>query len=202
MTPLAEKLLENFVWQKKRLLERAGVRRAAVPDWETAQAAHGHHMEKMADVIKDWDVDPGLMMEAAFVWARRNRHNNGPMPSMLGSAKYLGQALGFHLDLPFEAVAEKRSRAAILEKMDEGFDATAAAFPTPNNFNLSVSTSYPPVFRYVIARRAGLDDAARNLAPDVLSRMTDDRRSAMWVEHSGFTYRQVAEHFNQQSNTC
>jgi hypothetical protein len=193
MNSVAEQLLLEFLHQKKQLAVSAGVKHTPIPDWPRAVHIWGKHMSAMADIVQDWDIDPAIIMQAAFDQAKRNRHPDGPQVTMLKSDKYLTNALSMHLDLPVAAIREKRGQSTLLEIMDKDFD--NVKFPE----DLLGFTVEDPCFRYVEARRRGEEIAAVMLAREVLQRITDDRRMDKWLAHRGYPYMAIAQHYHKIS---
>lgn len=193
MSTLEEELLLEFLHQKKQLSVSAGVKHTPVPDWSRAVRIWGKHMKDIANVVRDWDIPPSIIMQAAFDHALRNRHPDGPQVTMLKSEKYLTNALSLHLELPVAAIRQRRSVELLMEIMDNEF--ASVSFPG----DLLGFTVEDPCFRYVEARRRGEDVAAVMLAKDVLQRASNDRRMDKWLEHKGFPYMEIAKHYNDVS---
>jgi hypothetical protein len=153
-------------------------------------------MGKMEAVVQDWDVDPALVIEAAFAWARRNRHSDGPMPNMLSSAKYLSKALSFHLELPFEAIAERRSTLVTMSKIEEDYIRLKPAM-LATGVDVHMMNSFPVEFRFALAATETLDKfSMKQMAPSVLELMSANRKVAMWMNTKGLKYESIAKAFN------
>lgn len=193
MNAIADELLLEFLHQKKQLADKAGVKNTSVPDWPRAVHIWGKHMTDMASIVQDWNIDPAIVMQAAFDQAKRNRHPDGPQVTMLKSDKYLTNALSMYLDLPVAAIREKRGQTILMEILDKEFD--SVKFPE----DLLGFTVENPCFRYVEARRRQEEITAVMLARDVLRRITEDRRMDKWLEHRGFPYLDIAKHYHRIS---
>lgn len=193
---LTQALLDNYVYQKERLLERAG----ACGHYNLARAAElqRHRIEKMADVVGDWNVTPDILMASVFEHAVRNRHPDGPMPNMLGSEKYIAKALSNFLQVPYEVVMEKRSTGLFLERRDFEYGRMRADLDRAGVDDLTSATSYPVEFRYIMAvSRIDLDEAFM-MAEETLEKMAADGRVSMWMGHRGASYEKVAAAFNRR----
>lgn len=195
MTDITQKLVSSFIHQKERLMERSGVRMKL--NWERMSLTLAPHMEKVATIVAEWDIDPGVLIEAAFAWAKKNRHPDGPLPTMLTSVKYLTNALCWHLELPREAIIEKRCNKTILTKLDEAFDQTVESLKD-SAVPLSFLSSYPVEHRYYLAICRLERDEIKQLAPQVLERLANDKLAAMWLASRGIKYEGVAATFNKK----
>jgi hypothetical protein len=155
------------------------------------------HMEKVAAVVAEWDIDPAVLIEAAFAWAKKSRHPDGPLPNMLTSVKYLTNALCWHLELPREAIIEKRCNRTLLTKLDEDYKLNLEAIRLMK-VPLSFLTSYPVEHRYYLAACRCDRDEMRQMAPAVLERMAKNKLTAMWLASRGISYEGVAAAFNKK----
>ena len=154
------------------------------------------HMMKMAAIVQDWDVDPALLIEATFAWARKNRHSDGPMPNMLCSVKYLSKALAYHLELPFEVILEKRSVSATMDKIEEDYAKLMPAMIAVGS-NVHMMNSFPVEFRFALVATKTFDKfSMKQMAPSVLELMARDRKVAMWLNTKGLRYESIARAFN------
>ena len=199
MTATVEVLTSNFIHQKEMLMERSGVRMQL--NRERMSLTLAPHMEKVAAIVAEWDIDPGVLIEAAFAWARKNRHPDGPLPNMLTSVKYLTNALCWHLELPREAIIEKRCNSTILTKLNESFDMTRASLAGSPAGSLPFLSSYPVEHRFMLALLLLDRDAMKQLAPQVLEQMAKDKLAAMWLVSRGVKYEGVAAIFNRKETT-
>ncbi len=191
---LVRSLLDNYVYQKAKLLEDAGARGTLNKD--RLRELVRPRIERMADVVRDWSVRPDILMEAVFSWAKYNRHPDGPMPNMLFSSKYLAKALSHHLQVPYEVVMEKRSVALFLERMDFEHERFRKDLEKAGDTDLSTATSYPVESRYALAFSQLDWDAVFYMSQEVLECMGKDRRVTTWMNHRGFTYSGIAGLFN------
>lgn len=194
MNELIQTLTDHFIHQKEKLLARAGSRTEV--NRQRMNVTLRPHMEKVALLVQDWDIDPGLLIEAAFAWARRNKHPDGPLPTMLVSVKYLSKAISHHLELPFEVVAEKRSTKVLLDKIEEDYQRTVPHMDQPGR-DIYMMVSVPVEFRFAFA--AGKFDryAMKMMAPQLLELMARDRKTAMWLQTKGLRYETIAAAFNK-----
>jgi hypothetical protein len=143
-------------------------------------------------------VEPSTIIEAAFAWAKRNRHPDGPMIQMLANRKYLLNALSYHLEVPKEAIMERRCKATILERMDDAFmDTCARAMQT--DVDLEMQVALPVEHRYVMAMHGGYTYSAKLMAPQVLDRLKGGANPLLryWLAQRGYPYEAIAEHFNK-----
>lgn len=153
-------------------------------------------MEKLAELVKDWDVDPGLVIEAAFAQARRNKHPDGPLPNMMLSVKWLSKALSLHLELPWEVIAEKRSSSVLIEKLDEEYEKMLPEMLRCGD-DIHMMNSYPVEFRFVVvATRTFNRFSMKQMAPSLLALMAGNRKVCVWLESKGLTYGGIAKAFN------
>ena len=194
MNDLIQTLTDHFIHQKEKLLARAGSRTEV--NRSRMNVTLRPHMEKVALLVQDWDIDPGLLIEAAFAWARRNKHPDGPLPTMLVSVKYLSKAISYHLELPFEVVAEKRSTKVLLDKIEEDYQRTMPALDRHGR-DIYMMASAPVEFRFAFA--AGKFDryAMKMMAPQLLELLASDRKTAMWLQTKGLRYETIANAFNK-----
>lgn len=195
---LVEELLNNFLYQKRKLLEEAGHRGKMCLD-RAAELARPR-MEAMAEVIRDWFVEPDIVMEAVFAWAKHNKHPDGPMPNMFKSVKYITSALGYYLQVPYEVVVDKRSQKLFLERRDFEFTQMRIELEQAGVTDLVSATSYPVEVRYLLAVNKFQMMAAFYMAPELLKIMESDRRVVKWLAHRGVKYERVAAHFNKQKS--
>lgn len=192
---LTDKLVDNYIHQKELALQRAGVKTPL--NCERLARMVRPNLERMAQVIADWDVTPGMVIEAVFSYAASNRHFDGPLPSLLYSVKYLSKALAYYMGVPYEAVMEKRSLAVYLAEMDEMHSRFRKEIGTAD---ITFATSFPVESRYLFAiERFDLISAAY-LSPSLLERLAADRKVRRWMEHRGVRYEAVAEQFNKIKN--
>lgn len=117
LSKTAEELMGHYMLRKKILYDRHNIKRK-LPGWNQAVGLWGALMNQMGEVVDQNHWAPGVVMEAAFARARRDRHPDGPFGNSLKSEKYLMGALSMHLDIPLEAVREGASREALVEKID------------------------------------------------------------------------------------
>lgn len=199
MTDEASNLLTHYLYQKLKLLERAGKKDLQTPDWQKAAQVYGHHMEKVADIIRNWDIEPGLLMEACFAWARKNRHANGPLPNMLTSQKYLTNALMYHLEIPYEVLQDRKVLDHLMADLDGSFEQTAAAIAGRSADEILTLTSYPLEHRVLMAWNATprQDLVILHLAPELLARIAGDRRLDLWTRRHRMSYEDLAAYYNQ-----
>ena len=210
--PLPRQLCDHFVYQKRLALERAGVdlyeRKAMSPD--KAWDLYGDAMKKMAEIMTRWDADPGVMMEACFAYSRSNRHMDGPQMNMLGSAKYLQQAVAYHLEVPFEAAGDLMSKENTLKRlakeaaayeasirkyleMAHGSDDPDVLLDQAAAERISMLTSVPALYRFLIcplSRPLGL-----LLIPDVLETLRVNAKQRLWAQKCGWSYRGMATYY-------
>lgn len=192
---LVEELLSQYAYQRSELIRRAGGK--ATLDIQRLKDLHRPNVCKMASVVRDWNVRPSVVMAAVFDWAAKNKHPNGPFPNLLGSAKYLTQALSHYLQVPYEVIVEHRGTSAFLERMDDEFVRLREELERAGVTDLVSATSYPVEFRYLLSVTRFDRRAVFFLAQETLSAMTRDRRVEMWLNHRGVRYEAVARQFNQ-----
>lgn len=193
---LVDELLKQYVHHRVELVRLSGSK--AHVDTVRLKSLSRASMEKMAAVIADWDVTPDVVMSAAFALARRNKHPSGPLPNMLGSVKYLTNALSNYLQVPYEVVAERRGMASFLERMDDEFSKFRENMDRVGVTDLVSATSYPVELRYLLAVMRLDRNAMFMLAPELLQTMSDDRRIELWLSSRGVRYEAVARQFNKQ----
>jgi hypothetical protein len=194
MNKLIQTLTDNFILQKEKLLARAGSRTQV--NRERMNVTLHPHMEKVALLVQDWDIDPGLLIEAAFAWARRNKHPDGPLPTMLVSVKYLSKAISHHLELPFEVVAEKRSTKVMMDKIEEDYQRTLPALEKAGK-DVHMMVSSPTEFRFAFAASKFDRYAMQMMAPQLLELMARERKTTMWLQTKGLKYETIANAFNK-----
>lgn len=211
LTPTAEKLLENFLYQKDLALERAKVDLASRsrPDMRKAAMVWGDAMEKMAVIVEHLSMDPALVMEAVFAYARSMKHYDGPQKNMLGAESYILKAMGYHLELPLGAVRERASKDFIIRKLDQDAEANMASIRRqlmditgrPGVVGLegakalSMLNSFPVIYRFAMGVLN--HDLVRYLAPEVLDTIRADRRQAMWLAAKGWSFEAIADYYNK-----
>ena len=193
MTNIAEELLLEFLHQKQQLAKHAGIKYTQIPTWPRAVALWSNHMESIASIVCDWNIAPSIIMQAAFEQAKRNRHPDGPQVNMLKSDKFLTNALSMYLNIPTAAIRERRGQTLLMEIMDKEFN--EVKFPT----DLLSFTVEDVCFRYVTARDRKEDVAAVFMARDVLERISQDRRMDTWLNHRGYPFMDIAQHYNSVS---
>lgn len=193
---LVQQLLDNYLYQKEEAYKKAGGRRAI--DMDRAAAVNRPRMEKLAEVVGHWDVSPDVLMDAVFAYSRSNRHYDGPMPNMLLSAKYLTKALAFYLQVPTDAIVDRRFKEIFLERMDYDYEEKKKELEDAGVTDLLSVTSYPVEIRYVMALGKLDTKTMFYLSQELLQRMGDDKRVKMWMDHRGVSYDQVAKFFNSR----
>jgi hypothetical protein len=196
---LVNDLLTQYVYQKEKLVEEAGGKGQLNRD--RLKSLMRPRIERMAEVVQDWDVKPEVVMTAVFAWAKRNKHPDGPMPNMLFSVKYLTSAISNYLQVPYEVVMEKRSLSAFLERMDYEFERFRRELDGAGVTDLVTATSYPVDVRYLMAIMHLDWDSAFFMAQELLEVMTRDKRVSLWLAHRGVHYEAVASHFNKRKKT-
>jgi hypothetical protein len=211
LTTTAEKLLENYLFQKDLALEKAKVdlTNRSQPDMRKARMVWGEAMEKMAAIVDHLSMDPALVMEAVFSYARSMRHYDGPQKNMLGSESYILKAMGHHLELPLGAVRERASKSFILRKLDQDAALNMASIHRQlremtgsesvsgktGAQALAMLVSFPVVYRFAMGVLN--PDAVRALAPEVLDVIRADRRQAMWLASKGWSFADIADYYNR-----
>jgi hypothetical protein len=195
---LVTRLLDNYIYQKAKLLEDAG--HHGKLDERRLRSLMLPRIEKMASVVHDWDVAPDILMEAIFDWAKFNKHPDGPMPNMLFSSKYLTKALSNYLQVPYEVVVDKRSAKLFLERRDFEFTRMRQELERAGVTDVTTATSYPVEVRYLIAVNRMDTEAMFYMAQELLAMMSADRRVTKWLAHRGVLYERVAAQFNKRKN--
>tara|TARA_R110002110_G_scaffold8326_10_gene41913 strand:- start:2332 stop:2940 length:609 start_codon:yes stop_codon:yes gene_type:complete len=193
-----DSLLDNYIYQKEKLLERGGAQGAL--NQERLRSMVKPRVEKMALAIEDLNVSPDIVMSAVFAWANYNRHPDGPMPNMLHSVKYVTKALSHYLQIPYEVVSEKRCMTFFLERMDFDYRRIRGELAKAGVTDLVACPSYPVEYRYVMAASRLDMESAFFMAYELLDRMANDKRTTMWLNHRGVTYEKVAKHFNKMKS--
>lgn len=192
---LAQRLLENYVYQKELLLEEAGV--PGRLDRDRLMTLARPRMEQLAEIVENWDVPPDVLMAAVFALAKRNRHPDGPMPNMLTSVKYLSKALSSHLQMPFEAVQAAKSMAEWFKREDYHYEVFKKEMGEVGVTDMTTAGSYPVEWRYAAALEQMDWSALFYMAPEVLERMAADKRTHAWMNHQGIKYEAIAAFFNR-----
>jgi hypothetical protein len=190
MSELQEDLMIQYMYQKEKTLEKFNVKLKF--DRDKASRFMHQPLEKMAEVVVDWDFSPALMMEAVFDYARSNKHYNGPQPNMFGSRKYITNALVYYLGIPYELAAQKQCRKFWLEKIDEHFNDCVKSLQKSED-NIAFATSIPVEYRFVYGVANGFVDKAASLSRDVMRRVDNDKKVLQWLEHRGVTYQALAK---------
>lgn len=212
LLPLPRRLCDHFVYQKNLALERAGVDLSTMatmsPDkaWELYEDA----MTKMASIVKKWDADPGVVMEACFAYSRSKRHFNGPQLNMLASKRFLLPAVAYHLDMPKDAAEDLMSRAAMIKRLAKeaalheatlrrfmqvkwGSDDPALLMDETRAIEFQMITSVPALYRFlmnVLSRPLGLA-----IIPEVLESLRVNAKHRLWAEERGWSYRGMATYY-------
>jgi len=195
---LVTRLLDNYIYQKAKLLEDAG--HHGKLDERRLRSLMLPRIDKMASVVHDWDVQPDILMEAIFDWAKFNKHPDGPMPNMLFSSKYLTKALSNYLQVPYEVVVDKRSAKLFLERRDFEFTRMRQELERAGVTDVTTATSYPVEVRYLIAVHRMDMESMFYMAQELLAMMSADRRVTKWLAHRGVLYERVAAQFNKRKN--
>lgn len=210
--PMPRQLCDHFVYQKNLALERAGVDLTSRTPMEASKAwmLYGDAMEKMAKIIEQWDADPGVAMEACFAYSRSKRHADGPQLNMLGSAKYLLQAVAYHLEMPKDAVVDMMSKEAVVRRLAKdaanyeatlrrsmvqmwGSDDPAQLHDTTKAIEINMVASVPALYRFLLcptSRPLGLA-----LIPEILEDLRVNAKQRLWAQHCGWSYRGMATYY-------
>jgi hypothetical protein len=196
---LIEELLDSYAYYKQKAISDAGgssvVNKTRLKDFARPR------IEKMAEIVENWDIEPGVVMGAVFAWAKYNKHFDGPMPNMLGSAKYLTTALSRYLQVPYEVVVERGGKTAFLERMDSEYQKLQGELESAGVTDLVTATAYPVEVRYLMALNKLDWNSVFFLSQDLLETMSKDRRVCLWLEYKGVRYEKVAAHFNKQKKS-
>jgi hypothetical protein len=210
--PMPRQLCDHFVYQKNLALERAGVdltSRAPMSP-EKAWDLYGDAMTRMAGIVEKWDADPGVVMEACFAYSRSKRHADGPQLNMLGSPKYMLQAIAYHLEMPKDAVADMMSKESMVKrlskvaagyeaslrqtmKMKWGSDDPSQLIDETKAIEINMVTSVPALYRFLLcvtSRPLGLA-----LIPEILETLRVDAKQRLWAQHCGWSYRGMATYY-------
>lgn len=193
---LVNELVNNYVHQKQKLLLEANHRGSL--DIQRLQDLIRPRMEKLASIIDSWYIDPVIILEALFAWAKYNNHPDGPMPNMLGSVKYITKAVGYYLQIPYEVVAEKKCQTLFLRRRDDAYEQVKRELSRAGVSDLASATSYPIEFRYLMGVERLDATAAFYMAQELLELMRSDLRVSRWLESRGVKYEAVAAQFNRK----
>lgn len=193
---LAARLSALYAHHRCELVKASGVRQ--LPNVDRLMSLFAPHAEAMAAVIADWQVSPETVMAAAFEMAKMNRHPNGPMPNMLKSAKYLTKAISEYLQIPYEAVVEKKSAKVFLDRLDFELSKYRDHLTARGITDLVSTTSYPLEIRFILALERMDREAMFLMSDELLRLMTEDRRVTTWLNHRGVTYEKLAALFNAE----
>lgn len=214
--PLPRLLVDQFVYQKNLALERAGVdlyaRSPMKP--EKAWTLYGDAMTKMAKIVENWQADPGIVMESCFAYSRSKKHMDGPQLNMLGSEKYLTQAIAYHMELPRDAAVEMLSKEGVLKRLAKeaaGYEAAIRRHllvtygsENPNVLmeekpatEFSMFHSVPALYRFFVctlSRPLGL-----LLIPEILETLRVNAKQRLWAVENGWSYRGMAFYYQMIS---
>lgn len=199
-----DELLNAYVFQRSKLMESHGIKPPA-NFYELTSKLCRDPLTKSAELIAPWDVPAGVVMEAAFSYAKSLGHASGPMLNMLSSEKYIVNALSRHFALPAEVVKKATSRTELIRGADQAFaDASSAILrhlkDDPSKFDFL--TTYPAVFRLYVAMLSGRGvDSMMQLARDAIMEIEHDQVMLEWLRSRNITYDQVAEIANQRKVT-
>lgn len=210
--PLQQQLVDQFVYQKNLALERAGVDLYSRTPMRSEKALilYGDAMLKMAEIVKEWNADPGVTMEACFAYSRSKKHMDGPQLNMLGSRKYLLSAIAYHLELPKDAAEDLTSREAIIKRLAKEAALHNAMLrkyleSTTGGFNpdvlldedcalaMSMVTSVPALYRFLLCPLSR--PLGRLLLPEILAEIRVNAKQRLWADHNRWTYRGMAAYY-------
>jgi len=196
---LADALTNHYVHQKELILERAKVRRELDRDrlWSLVRPK----MLRMAELVKDWSIDPELIMESAFAYARSKRHADGPMPTMLYSVKYLTKAIGYRLGVPYEAVMDLQDQDLMFRDLDEAYEQFVVSY-VDSEVDLVFASSLPTEHRYLLAMHRMDFRAVVQLTPQLLENMENNRLLTLWMERRKLSYKKISNIFNQRTKNA
>jgi hypothetical protein len=209
---LPELLCDLFIYQKTLALERSGMDPERIPKVlpQKAWQLYGDAMTKMAAIVERWNTDPSVMMEACFAYSRSKRHMDGPQLNMLGSPKYLLQAIAYHLEIPKESAADMVSKDAMIRRLTKeaalheaslrrflvlkhGSDDRSLLLDEANALDVAMFHSIPPLHRFlynVLSRPLAIA-----LIPDVLVELRVNAGQRLWAQHCGWSYRGMADYY-------
>lgn len=217
--PMPRQLCDHFVYQKNLALERAGVDLATRTPMSAQKAwtLYGETMEKMSKVLSQWDADPGVVMEACFAYSRSKRHAEGPQLNMLGSAKYLLQAIAYHLEVPKDAAMDMMSKEAMLRHLAKdaanyeatlrqsmrqmwGSDDPAQLEDPTKVIEINMITSVPTLYRFLIYPKRLLvfpkiHPMGLTHIPEILETLRVDAKQRLWAERCEWTYLGLAGYY-------
>ena len=189
---LEKRLIQCYIYEKHKI--RKAAKLDSHFDTERLELMAAPHMKVLAATVKNWNFKPDLIMESLFAYARANRQPDGPQWTMIKSVKYLMKALSWYLDMPWELINEDRSLDRWYKNMDKDFAETAGTL-IRDKVDIVMATSIPVEFRFVAAFISLQMDSAKEMAHEVLDRIEEDAKVGAWLEHRGFTYRQIAASF-------
>lgn len=209
---MPRQLCDHFVYQKNLALERAGVDLTMRTPMSAQKAwtLYGDTMEKMATVLSQWDADPGVVMEACFAYSRSKRHAEGPQLNMLGSAKYLLQAIAYYLEVPKEAALDMMSKEAMLRHLAKdaaNYEATlrqsmkqmwksddpAQLMDPIKVIEINMIASVPALYRFLLCVTSR--PLGRALIPEILETLRVDSKQRLWAQHRGWKYVGLSDYY-------
>jgi len=164
-------------------------------------------MDELAAHCKHRNVDPYLWVKACFVYAKSQRHPDGPMINMLASPNYAAKAISHYLNIPIGVVWEKSKTSALVEKREEAFQknrafllkSLGAKTILPIHVSeLSMLHSVPAVDRLLV----GILYPAtwQWLSEQVMDEVEEDVVLQKWLESKGWPYEKLAERHNAIKN--
>lgn len=206
-------LVAQLLHQKWLALERTGMDMTGRPPMkeDKAMSLYGDAMDKMAAIVADWGADPGVLMESCFAFSRSKRHMDGPQLNMLGSRKFLMQAVAYHMELPRDAAEDMMSKASMIKKMDTeaashfaslrkhmeltmGSQDVMMLMQESKAAELAMHSTVPALHRFLLCPMS--PTLGRLLIPDILETLRVNLRMRLWAESKGWEYTQLAAYYN------
>lgn len=190
LTPTAEKLLQNYLLQKDQLYARTRTRKK-MPDYDHAVQCYGKAMLDAAEVVERLNFDPGVVMEAAFIRARRDKHPDGPFISVLKSEKYLTEAMSYHLQLPLANIRQRASKLSLLhaeqEQLDQELAAIKASFDAkPESAQHAHWFSAHVRFLFLVKKLGPFNAATQTSLKETIVSWAESAKAAMLMDHLGW----------------
>lgn len=195
----ANALAEAYAEQKWKALRRVGIKR----DLGGMLAKSHLHIKKTAPMAKMLNekgiaVAPGVVMEACFEQARRDKHPDGPYPNSLSSWKYVRKALSALIGAPQEASDEIFSVESMLRSIDDQYTKQKEAMATVRMFHMLSSVPVEFKVKYFLEQERRSSSIAGTILPELLDRMTDDPLARLWIESRVGSYEHLAQIFNER----
>lgn len=187
-------IIVRIIVHKEMILSKWGVDRKY--DLSIALKVWEKDATKAVGLCEVWNVDPKLFVDAAFAYALDRKWRDGPLPTFLGSSKWMRKALAFHLDMPGSAVDDVLSTDRLVKQMDKKLKVELEFIQ--NHVNLHGLNIVQNLQGVTPEARFLWNPCAlpvlRQIGRELLEIVERDRRSELLMAHRKWDWQRLTKH--------